>query len=70
MLATAAGNTGDRIAAHRAMAEYNYLNGDPKAAITQLQLASRFAKGNFYIQSSVDARIREIKNEMELYKGS
>lgn len=68
MLAVAAGNTGDPVAAHRAMAEYDYLNGDSKAAITQLELASRYARGDFYIQSSVDARIREIKNEMALYK--
>ncbi len=51
---------------HQALAEYYYLNGDAKAAIEQLRLASRRAGNNFYLQSSVEARIQAIKDETAL----
>src|SRR5581483_941087 len=51
LLAQAAGAAGKRSEAHQATAEQYYLNGNPKAAIEQLQLASRFAGDNFYLQA-------------------
>ncbi len=69
LLATAAGNTGDRIEAHRALAEYYYLNGNPQEAISQLRIAARYGQDNYYIQSSVEARRREIQEEIDLDKG-
>jgi beta-barrel assembly-enhancing protease len=51
---------------HQALAEYYYLNGNPNAAITQLQMAGRQAGNNFYLQSSVEARIQAIKDEVAL----
>ena len=66
MLATAAGETGNRLEAHQSLAEYYYLNGQAKAAIEQLQIASRFARDNFYAQSSLEARMKEIKEEIAL----
>ena len=51
---------------HQALAEYYYLNGDAKAAIEQLRLASRGAGDNFYLQASVEARIQAIKDETAL----
>jgi predicted Zn-dependent protease len=69
MMAEAAGDAGQRVEAHRAMAEYYYLSGNPNGAIQQLQLASRFAGENFYLQSSIEARLNAIKEEMALYKG-
>lgn len=63
MLARAAGDTGHLVEAHRALAEHYYLNGNIGAALEQLHLASRFAKGNFYEQSSIEARIKEMKDQ-------
>jgi predicted Zn-dependent protease len=64
MLAEAAGNIGSSYEAHRALAEHYYLSGNPHAALEQLHLASRSAGNNFYLQSSVDARIAAIKEEI------
>jgi predicted Zn-dependent protease len=49
------------------MAEHYYLNGNLHEAVSQLQLASASVKNNFYIQSSIDARIQAIKDEIALY---
>ncbi len=68
MLATAAGNSGDRLQAHRSLAEYYYASGYPKTAIKQLKISARYAKNNFYALSSIEARISEIKAEIELFK--
>ncbi len=68
MLAQAAGGVGADYEAHKAMAEYYYLSGDPHAAIEQLQLATRFAGDNFYLQSSLEARIAAIKEEIATYQ--
>lgn len=51
---------------HQTLAEYYYLNGNPNAAIEQLRMASRRAGNNFYLQSSVEARIQAIKDEVAL----
>lgn len=68
MFATAAGNSGSLVEAHQAMAEYYYLRGNSDAAIAQLQIARRHAGENFYFLSSLDARIKEIREEAALYK--
>jgi len=70
LLATAAGEAGHGLEAHRSLAEYYYLNGNPKAAIGQLQIAARYAGDNFYAHSSLEARIKEIKDEVALYAGA
>ena len=52
---------------HRALAESQYRLGNIPAAIEQLVLAQKSGDGDFYQQSSVDARLRElrsIENEM------
>lgn len=69
LLATAAGEAGHKLEAHRSLAEYYYLNGNPKAAIDQLQIATRHAGDSFYAHSGLEARIKEIKDEMALYTG-
>ncbi len=69
LLATAAGEAGHKLEAHRSLAEYYYLNGNPKAAIDQLQIAARYAGDSFYDHSSLEARIKEIKDEVALYTG-
>lgn len=70
MLAQAAGDAGARVEAHQAQAEAQYLNGNPDAAIEQLQIAVRLARDNFYLQSSIEARIGAIREEIALYRGS
>jgi predicted Zn-dependent protease len=65
MLATAAGDAGELFEAHRALATYYYGSGNPKAAIQQLQIAKRYTNGSFYLQASLDARIKEIQQELE-----
>ena len=46
---------------HRALAEANYRLGNIPAAIEQLVLAQKSGDGDFYQQSSVDARLRELR---------
>jgi len=67
LLAQAAGESGAKVEAHRALAEAEYLNGNPDAAVEQLQIAARLAKGNFYLVSSIEARLGAIREEIALY---
>ena len=46
---------------HRAQAESYLLQGQLAQAIEQLQYAQRETDGNFYEQSVVDARLRELR---------
>ncbi len=46
---------------HRALAEYQYRLGNIHAAIEQLLLAQATRDGDFYQQSSVDARLRQLR---------
>ncbi|MFQ5995842.1 MAG: M48 family metalloprotease [Acidiferrobacterales bacterium] len=64
MLATAAGDSGELFEAHRAMANYYYLNGNHGAALQQLKIARRFVGESYYLQSSLEARIKEIEREI------
>jgi beta-barrel assembly-enhancing protease len=68
LLAQAVGANGKAAEAHQAIAEQRYLKGDPNGAIEQLRLASRHAGDNFYLQSSIEARIQAIKDEAALYQ--
>ncbi|MDP2811915.1 MAG: M48 family metalloprotease [Rhodocyclaceae bacterium] len=52
---------GRKLQQHRAQAESYAHLGQLHAAIEQLQLAQRSPDGNFYEQSQVDARLRELK---------
>jgi predicted Zn-dependent protease len=66
LFGTAAGELGRRPEAHQALAEDRYLSGDLPGAIQQLQIASREAKDNFYLISSIEARIAAIRDEIAL----
>ena len=46
---------------HRAQAEFYLLQGQLGQAIEQLQFAQKATDGNFYEQSAVDARLRELR---------
>lgn len=54
---------GRQLAQHRALAEMYVLQGRLVQAIEQLQFAQRAGDGNFYEQSVVDARLRELKKQ-------
>lgn len=69
MLARAAGETGELVAAHQALAEHYYLGGNADAALEQLRIATRFAKGNFYALSSIEARAQEMKDDIATWSG-
>jgi len=68
MLATASGQSGFKLEAHQAMAEYYYLSGNPAAAVRQLELANRYTGDSFYLRSSLDAKIKAIMEEVDRYK--
>jgi predicted Zn-dependent protease len=52
---------GKRLQQHRAQAEFYVLQGQLGEAVEQLMLAQRATDGNFYEQSAVDARLRELR---------
>lgn len=52
--------TGKRLQEHRALAESYALRGNLPAAIEQLQIAQKAGDGDFYQQSSVEARLKEL----------
>ncbi|MBI2306000.1 MAG: M48 family metallopeptidase [Rhodocyclales bacterium] len=52
---------GRKLQQHRALAEMYLVQGRLLQAIEQLQFAQRAGDGNFYEQSVVDARLRELK---------
>lgn len=52
---------GKRMQQHRSQAEFYALRGQLSAAIEQLQLAQKAGDGDFYDQSAVDARLRELR---------
>ena len=54
---------GKRLQQHRALAEFYALQGQLGPAVEQLQLAQRAGDGNFYEQSVVDARLRELRQQ-------
>ncbi len=52
---------GKSLQQHRALAEAQYRLGNIPAAIEQLVLAQKSSDGDFYEQSGVDARLRELR---------
>ena len=61
LLARTEGESGNNLAAHQALAEFSYYNGNLGEALRQLNLAKKYTGDSFYAQSSVDARIQEIQ---------
>jgi predicted Zn-dependent protease len=54
---------GKRLLQHQSQAEAYFLMGSLPAAIEQLQFAQSAGDGNFYEQSAVDSRLRELRAE-------
>ncbi len=63
LMAKAAGETGDLVQAHRAMAEYYFINGNLHEAINQLGIAEKKAQNDYYALAAIRARINEIKGD-------
>jgi predicted Zn-dependent protease len=59
---------GKRLLQHQAQAEFYLLQGNLGAAVEQLQLAQRSDDGNFYEQSVVDARLKELRADQDREK--
>ena len=55
---------GKRLAQHQAQAEAYVLRGSLPAAIEQLQLAQKSGDGDFYQLSSVEARLRDLHEQL------
>ena len=55
---------GKRLLQHQAQAEVYLLQGSLPAAIEQLQLAQKSGDGDFYQLSSVEARLRELRQRL------
>jgi predicted Zn-dependent protease len=68
MLATAEGDSGHPAAAHAAMAEYYFHNGQAQQAIAQIQLARKFKITDEYLAAQMEGRMKEYKREAELMK--
>lgn len=56
LMAVAQGESGHPVEAHQSLAEYNYLNGQTRAAIRQLDIALSLKSDNFFELSKVQAR--------------
>ncbi len=63
--ARAYANLGKQLLSHEALAESYVRQGNLTAALDQLQIAVKSDDGDFYQNSSVEARIREIKRELK-----
>ena len=64
LLAKAYASLGKRLLQHQALAEVYALQGSLPAAVEQLQLAQKSGDGDFFQQSSVDARLRELRAQI------
>jgi predicted Zn-dependent protease len=56
---------GKRLLQHQAQAEAYLRQGHLRAAVEQLQIASRAGDGDFYQLSSVEARLRELRGRLK-----
>ena len=65
LLAKSYAALGKPLQQHRAQAEFYMLQGQLGQAVEQLQFAQKATDGNFYEQSAVDARLRELRKLQE-----
>lgn len=57
--------TGNRLAQHRAQAEAYYRRGNLAAAVSQLEIATKVRGSDYYELSMADARLRELRSQLE-----
>ena len=65
LLARSYAELGQKTLQHQAVAEAYLLLGSPPAAIEQLQLARKAADADFYVLSEVDARLRQLSQQLK-----
>lgn len=68
LMSVAAGEQGDRLEAHRLLAESHYHNGDLEAAILQLEIASKRPEAAFYEASRIESRLKTFRDEQATKK--
>ncbi|GJL82301.1 MAG: putative beta-barrel assembly-enhancing protease [marine bacterium B5-7] len=61
------GETGRRAESFQALAEYFALRFQPNRAIDELERARQYSTGNYYLTSSINARVKELTEEMQRY---
>lgn len=66
LAARASADLGLKLKQHRYLGEQYYHQGALKAALDQFELASKASDGNYYDASFVEARAREVKQEIRL----
>jgi len=64
LLARVEAASGNQAASHMAQAEYYYLTGEPRSALVQLETAKRGNSLDLYLASRIDARTKQIKDEL------
>jgi len=67
LLARAEGEMGNSLVAHQNLAEYYYLRANLSEAFRHLKLAEKYAGDSDYAKASIEARLEDIKREMEIY---
>ncbi|MGA8258681.1 MAG: M48 family metalloprotease [Arenicellales bacterium] len=67
LLARAEGEMGNSLVAHQDLAEYYYLRADLPKAYRQLKLAQKYVDGSEYAKASIEARIKDVQREMQIY---
>jgi beta-barrel assembly-enhancing protease len=67
LLARAEGEMGNSLVAHQNLAEYHYRRTNLQEAYRQLQLAEKYAGDSEYARASIEARMAEIRQEMEIF---
>lgn len=61
---------GKKLLQHQSLAEAYVRIGNLSAAVDQLQIAARSGDGDYYQQSSVEARLKELRNQLTAERNS
>jgi predicted Zn-dependent protease len=70
LLAKALESAGRSVAQHRALAESYFYKGNLAAAVDQLELALKVRNGDYYELSGADARLREVRAQLEIERAA
>ena len=68
LIAKAYSLSGKRLLQHESLAESFYYSYNLQEAITQMDMAVRARDGNFYEKSRVEARLKQLQREKEVYE--
>ena len=68
LLAKAYSLNGREVLQYESLAESFYYSYDLQEAIVQMDMATRARDGNFYEKSRVEARLKQLQREKEIYE--